>query len=116
MSIYDDFPSRNKVLLSKDLDYIQSIVYKIDKAIEYRGDLQKYAATSYGDFVNMLTPITSLTKISDFCDKGRITEIQNNFRDSIIKELDIFVSTEIEKLKKEYGVLYQTKDLRYEYK
>jgi hypothetical protein len=117
MSLYDDFPSRKKVLKMKDINEIQQMVFKIDAAMEHMRDIQKYASnTFYGNNIAnaLICQTSNYTNISDCCDKERLKILQDNFRISIIQELERFIREEITRLKTEYSVLYEPKELRHD--
>lgn len=115
MSLFDDFPTRKKVLLLKDVSEIQRIISSIDNAVDHRKDIQKFATTAaYAHISDSLTALTTMSRISECCDYHRLKEIEENFRNSVMQELDKFILEKTTQLKKEYNVLYQSKETRYD--
>lgn len=119
MGIYDDFPTRNKILRVKDIEMIKQLVYKIDTAFENKRDILKRldGDGSYFPNTNAIDNvcggvIVGPTRISECMDRDAAARLTKDFQEQILKEIDKFIQKNIDILKKEYSVLYETKDQR----
>ena len=108
-SVFESFPNTKRVLFPEDIREINAIISFIDNALQNKRDILKYGTSLEiwrNPINNLLGFNASPLSISDSIDPDRGYEIEKNFRQEIVNEIDRYVNEKIEILRIQYHVSY----------